>query len=183
MGKQPYIAFLRGINIGGRRVKMERLRASFSALGLEGVRSYIQTGNIFFESAAAADRDALARKIEQHLLAELGYEAPTFLRTVAEVERALRLAPFAHLEATPDTRFLVTFIPRPLPADFKLPFVSPKNDYEILSATPGEVFSLLRLVGGRPSNPALLIEKTCKVKTTSRFYGTTIKILEAAKGV
>ena len=185
MGKSTYIAFLRGINIGGHRVKMERLRELFSGLGLRDVRSYIQTGNIFFESAEADrdDRDALARRIERHLAAALGYEVPTFLRTVAEVEHALRLDPFKHLEPTPDTRFLITFISRPLPDDFKLPLVSPKHDYEILRATPGEVFSLLRLVNGRPSNPATLIEKTCQAKTTSRFYGTTVKILEAAQSV
>jgi uncharacterized protein (DUF1697 family) len=182
MEKKTYIAFLRGINIGGQRVKMERLRELFNGLGLSNVRSYIQTGNIFFESAEI-DRDALTRKIERHLAAALGYEVPAFLRTVAEVEHALRLDPFKHLEATPDTRFLITFISRPLPGDFKLPFISPKNDYEILQATSGEVFSLLRIINGRPSNPATLIEKSCKAKTTSRFFGTTIKILHAARGV
>jgi uncharacterized protein (DUF1697 family) len=181
MEKQTYIALLRGINIGKRRVKMEQLRALFSGLGLAAVRSYIQTGNIFFESADA-DRDALARRIEQHLAAALGYEVPVFLRTIAEVEHALQLDPFKHLEATPDTRFLITFISRPLPVDLKLPLTSPGNDYEILQATPGEVFSLLRIIDGRPSNPAPLIEKSCKGKTTSRFFGTTIKILQAAKG-
>jgi len=181
MKKKTYIAFLRGINIGGQRVKMERLRELFSALGLADVRSYIQTGNIFFASSEV-NRDALARKIERHLGDALGYEVPVFLRTVAEVEHALRLDPFKHLEATPDTRFLITFISQPLPADLKLPFISPKNDYEILQATSGEVFSLLRIINGRPSNPATLIEKRCKAKTTSRFFGTTIKILHAAKG-
>ncbi|MDQ1590262.1 MAG: hypothetical protein QOG71_889 [Pyrinomonadaceae bacterium] len=180
MKTNTYIAFLRGINIGGQRVKMERLRELFSGLGLTGVRSYIQTGNIFFESADAS-RDALTQRIERHLAAALGYEVPTFLRTIAEVERALRLDPFKRLEPTPDTRFLITFISRPLPDDLKLPLVSPKADYEILRATPGEVFSLMRLVNGRPGNPATLIEKICKAKTTSRFFATTVKILEAAK--
>ena len=56
-----------------------------------GVRSYIQTGNIFFESGdGGGDRAALARNIEGHLVAALGYEVPVFLRTIAEVEQALR---------------------------------------------------------------------------------------------
>jgi len=182
MERTTYIAFLRGINIGGQRVKMERLRAFFSELGFGNVRSHIQTGNIFFETAEP-DRGAVSRKIEQHLAASLGYAVPAFLRTVAEVEDALQLDPFKHLTATPDTRFLITFISRPLPATLKLPHISPRNDYEILLATPGEVFSLLRIVEGRPGNPATFIEKTCGAKTTSRFYATTVKILEAAKNV
>jgi hypothetical protein len=83
--------------------------------------------------------------------------------------------------ATADTRFLITFIPQPLPVDFKLPLVSPKNDFEILRATSGEVFIVMRLVNGRPGNPAAFIEKTCQVKTTTRFFGTTAKMLQAAK--
>lgn len=179
-----YIAFLRGINIGGHRVKMERLRELFSELGLTNVRSYIQTGNVFFEkSADATNRAALTGEIEQHLHRSLGYEVPVFLRTLVEVEHVLQLDPFAHIEPAPDIRLLITFIPQPLPATLKLPFVSPKQDYEILHATPGEVFSLLRIIDGRPSNPAAFIERTCKVKTTSRFFHTTAKILQAAKGV
>ena len=88
-----YIAFLRGINIGGHNVKMEHLRELVGELGLTHVRSYIQSGNVFFETTEA-DRACLTRKIEEHLRAALGYEVPTFLRTVAEVERALRLDPF-----------------------------------------------------------------------------------------
>jgi uncharacterized protein (DUF1697 family) len=180
MRKSNYIAFLRGINIGGHQVKMELLRDLFRELGFTSVGSYIQTGNVFFETTEN-DRARLAHKIEQHLDAALGYAVPTFLRTIAEVEHAVQLDPFKGFEATPDTRFLITFIPQPLPDDFKLPLSSPKGDFEILHSTPGEVFSVMRLVNGRPSNPAAYIEKTCKVKATTRFFGTTIKILQAAK--
>jgi uncharacterized protein (DUF1697 family) len=175
-----YIAFLRGINVGGHRVKMERLRELFEELELRNVRSYIQTGNVFFETAEI-DRARLTRKIEAHLLAALGYEVPAFLRTIAEVEAALRLDPFKPIEATSETRFLITFIPQPLNGALVLPYAAPKNDFEILQATSGEVFSVMRLINGRPANPAAYIEKTCKVKTTSRFFATTVKILEAAK--
>ncbi len=186
MKTTKYIALLRGINIGGHRVKMDHLRELFSNIGVANVRSYIQTGNIFFETLDAdatnrAARAALTGKIEQHLSTALGYEVPVFLRTIAEIERALQLDPFKHIEPSPDTRFLITFIPQSLPDSLKLPLSSPKGDYEIIHATSGEVFSVLRLIDGRPSNPAAFIEKTYKVKTTSRFFGTTIKILGAAK--
>lgn len=180
MKATKYIAFLRGINVGGHRVKMEQLREIFSELGFTNARSFIQSGNIFFETTET-NRAALTGKIEQHLLAALGYEVPVFLRTIAEVEHALQLDPFKDIEATSDTRFLIVFIPQPLPDDLKLPLSSPKNDYEILQATPGEVFIVMRQINDRPGNPAAFIEKTCKVKTTSRFFGTTVKILEAAK--
>jgi uncharacterized protein (DUF1697 family) len=171
---------LRGVNIGRHQVKMEQLRELFRELGFSSVHSYIQTGNVFFETTGS-NCVALTRKIEQHLNKALGYEVPAFLRTISEVENALQLDPFKHLEATSDTRFLITFVPQPLPDDFKLPLVSPKNDFEILQATSGEVFIMMRLVNGRPGNPVAFIEKTCKVKTTTRFFGTTAKMLQAAK--
>jgi len=39
----------------------------------------------------------------------------------------------------------------------------------------------VKIIDGRPSNPVALIEKTAKMKTTSRFFHTTIKILQAAQ--
>lgn len=175
-----HIAFLRGINIGGHRVKMEQLRVFFSELGLSNVRSYIQTGNIFFDTTEI-DRASLTNKIEQHLSAQLGYAVPVFLRTIAEVERAVMLDPFREVEVTTDTRLLITFIPQPLSNTLKLPHYSSRGDYDILHATTGEIFSVMRLIDGRPSDPARFIERTCKMKTTSRFFPTTIKILDAAK--
>lgn len=180
METTKYIAFLRGINIGGHNVKMERLRELFSQLGFADVRSYIQTGNIFFETTET-DRAALARKIELHLFADLGYEVPTFLRTVREVEQILRLEPFKDIEVTPDTRLFIIFISESLPNDLPLPLSSARGDFEIIAMTPNEAFAVMRLIDGRPGNPAALIEKTFKVKTTSRFFGTTVKILQAAK--
>lgn len=175
-----YIAFLRGVNVGGRVVKMERLRGLFSEMGFTHVRSYIQSGNVFFETTET-NPAALTRKIEQRLLDALGYQVSTFLRTLPQVERALQLDPFQQVEVTPDTRLFLLFISEPLPSDLALPFRSPRNDFEIVQATPSEVFVVSRLMNGKPGNPVAVIEKTFQVKTTSRFFGTALKILQAAK--
>lgn len=175
-----YIAFLRTINVGGHVVKMERLRALFNELGCTDVRSYIQSGNIFFRSNVA-DRAALTRQIEQFLGASLDYAVPVFLRTVPELEHILQLDPFRHVEVTPDTRLFIIFTSEPLPADLTLPCYSPKRDFEIVQTTPGAAFVVLRLVNGRAGNPAAFIEKTFKVKATARFFDTTAKILHAAR--
>ena len=57
-----YIAMLRGINVGrGKVVKMERLRASFAALGFGEVRTYVQSGNVVFQPERKSE---LTRTIE-----------------------------------------------------------------------------------------------------------------------
>jgi uncharacterized protein (DUF1697 family) len=79
-----FVALLRGINVGGHRVKMAQLRALFTDLGLEDVATFIASGNVAF-SSRARNRDGLRRRIERHLAKELGYDVATFLRTPAEL--------------------------------------------------------------------------------------------------
>jgi uncharacterized protein (DUF1697 family) len=179
-GKVTYIAFLRAVNVGGRVVKMERLRELFAQLGCTGVRSYIQTGNLFFETEET-DREALTSQIEAHLLAALGYDVATFLRTIPEVERSLALDPFKEVEVRPDTRLHVIFTSQPLPSDLALPLLSPKGDCELVQATPGEVFVVARQPPGQATNLTAFIEKTFKIRATARSFTTTIKILAAAR--
>lgn len=171
------------MNVGGRFVKMEKLRGLFEELGLTTVRSHIQSGNVFFETTdktSKAAREALQRRIEKHLAEQLGYEIPVFLRTMEEVEAALAVDPFKDIKVTEDIRLVVLFLSEPLPDGASLPWESPKGDATILAATRGEAFVVVRQ-DGRPGNPAAVIEKTFKIKVTGRFWGTTAKILQAAK--
>lgn len=78
-----YVAFLRAINVGGRVVKMERLREAFEELGLAKVETFIASGNVIFQSRFEAAM--LERKIEKHLEKTLGYEVTTFIRSDSEL--------------------------------------------------------------------------------------------------
>jgi len=174
-----YIALLRGINVGGHTVKMERLRELFEELGLTNVRSYIQTGNIFFETEET-DRALLTESIERHLHQALGYEVLTFLRTIEELEQLLELDPFEGMEVTPDMRLCVTFVADPILDDLALPLYSPKRDIQIVHATKHEAFVVWYIIGGKPPGGQFL-DKTVGRRTTTRFFHTTAKILKAAK--
>jgi uncharacterized protein (DUF1697 family) len=92
-----YIAFLRAINVGGRVVKMDRLRALFTELGFERVETFIASGNVVFD-ADETDAAALETRIEAHLKRALGYEAATFLRTPAQVAAAAEHEPFPRVD-------------------------------------------------------------------------------------
>ena len=88
-----YIAFLRGINLGKRRVKMDVLRAHFGALKFKDVETFIASGNVIF-SARATDPEKLATTIAAHLERSLGYPVDPFLRTRSEVSAITALHPF-----------------------------------------------------------------------------------------
>lgn len=175
-----YIALLRGVNVGGHQVKMDRLRDLFGEVGLSGVRTYIQTGNVFFDTSDE-DRAALTQRIETRLRAALGFEVPAILRTVEEVERTLALDPFTDTEITPDMRLNVVFAARPIPSGLDLPAWSAKRDMEIRRTTERDAFVVWYLKDGRPPSSATFLEKTLGSAVTSRFLHTTVKILDAAK--
>jgi len=78
------VAFLRAVNVGGRVVKMDALRAAFEALALAHVETFIASGNVIFDSRTR-DLAALERKIEAHLRQGFGFEIDTFVRTLDEV--------------------------------------------------------------------------------------------------
>lgn len=174
-----YIALLRGINVGGHAVKMDRLRELFVELGLHNVRSYISSGNIFFETDDT-DRAHVTARIEQHLHDALGFQVPTFLRTVAELESILLQEPFGGVEPTEDTRLCVAFTKQPIPDNLHFPIASSKNDMELIAANPYEAFIVWHIINGRPPS-GKFAEDIVPSANTTRFYHTLAKILTAAK--
>ena len=89
-----YIAFLRGINLGKRRLEMAELRRLFAQLKFTDVETFIASGNVIFASKLADSRK-LEAQIEGHLQESLGYPVDTFIRTRAEVAAISRYRPFA----------------------------------------------------------------------------------------
>ena len=79
-----YIAFLRAINVGGRNIKMETLRGHFEALGLKNVETFINSGNLIFETRATRPA-SLEKKIEAHLEPLMGYHVAAFIRSAEEL--------------------------------------------------------------------------------------------------
>ena len=88
-----YAAFLRGINVGGRRLTNARLVSCFERIGVEGVATFRASGNVVF-AADEADVAKLAARIEQALARDLGYDVQTFLRTGEQVRAIARHDPF-----------------------------------------------------------------------------------------
>ncbi len=89
-----YVAFLRGINLGGRRIKNDDLRARFEELGFAEVTTFRASGNVIFGIEKGEGEVALAERIEAGLSEALGYEVPAFLRSAAEVGEIRAHDPF-----------------------------------------------------------------------------------------
>lgn len=97
-----YIALLRGINVGGKKIiKMADLKKLFEALGLCNVQTYIQSGNVLFKSKE--NEEVLRKKIEEEIELAFGYSVAVVLRAAEELEKIINKCPFTEEEMTKAT--------------------------------------------------------------------------------
>jgi uncharacterized protein (DUF1697 family) len=94
MDKMKYIAFFRGINVGGRHmVKMAELRQLFTDLNFHEVKTYIQSGNVFFSSDIK--KAQLPKIIEAAFMEKFGFGSSVVIRTDAEITDIIKSIPFS----------------------------------------------------------------------------------------
>jgi uncharacterized protein (DUF1697 family) len=103
-----FVALLRSVNVGGRKVNMKELAALFTELGYADVVTYIQSGNVVF-STTSRSSTVVERAIETRIKRDLGIEVKTLVRPKAELHRVLRNNPFLRTKADP-SKLHVTFL-------------------------------------------------------------------------
>ncbi|HEX8269575.1 MAG TPA: DUF1697 domain-containing protein [Flavobacterium sp.] len=175
---KKYIALLRGINVGGHKsIKMETLRNTFSELPFQNVSTYIQSGNIIFNSAES-DQKALSDHIAAHIQKHFSFDVPVIVVTPIELKNIIGSNPFA--DRTTD--------------DAVQPYIAFLSD----DANPENLFELEQIDFGKDewrygkkclyisyfdsaANTKLensLIERKLKVQSTVRNWKTVKKLLE-----
>jgi uncharacterized protein (DUF1697 family) len=93
-----FVAFLRGMNLGGRRISNDDLRAAFEGLELTEVATFRASGNVIFDGPDGVGGTDLSAKIEAGLADALGYEVPVFLRSCEQVSKIASREPFPAAE-------------------------------------------------------------------------------------
>lgn len=100
--KMRYIALLRAVNVGGQhKIKMTDLRDTLESIGLQQVQTYIQSGNILFESNAA--ESALQTQISNSIEDRFGFPVDVILRTSTELANLVENSPFLELGESGET--------------------------------------------------------------------------------
>jgi uncharacterized protein (DUF1697 family) len=89
-----YVAFLRGMNLGERRITNDDLRSHFEALKCKEVATFRASGNVIF-AADGEPPSKLTARLEDGLAEALGYEVPVFLRSAKELLAIAAHEPFA----------------------------------------------------------------------------------------
>src|SRR3954467_1393283 len=91
---EHYVAFLRGINLGNRRIKNPELVKHFEAMGFEEVATFRASGNVVFADPSGDSEAKLQGRVEAELDARLGYDVAVFLRSFEEVAAIAAREPF-----------------------------------------------------------------------------------------
>jgi uncharacterized protein (DUF1697 family) len=180
-GMAKYIAMLRGINVSGHKIiKMEQLRASFTAIGFSNTKTYIQSGNIIFE--ASNDSSAsLSEKISQRILSDFGFSVPVTLRTAKEMEQIIKRNPFLSMPAIDHSKLHVTFLsddPPKKALEQLLPLASKPEQVRIMGQ---EIFLYCPNGYGITKLSNTAIEKKLFVGATTRNWKTVNTLLAMAQ--
>jgi uncharacterized protein (DUF1697 family) len=174
-----WIAFFRGINVGGNnKLPMKELAALLAGEGLSDVATYIQSGNAVFRSARATAA-SLEKRIGAAVAKQHGFQPRVLVLSVAELEQAIAANPFP--QADEDPKRLHLFFLAQKPSSAKLDALEKlKADSEAF-ALIDKVFYLYTPEGFGVSKLAERAEKHLGVDATARNWRTVGKVLEMAR--
>ena len=175
-----YIALLGGINVSGRRVKMDHLRHLFEQLGFLNVETFIASGNVFFKSTEQNSR-ALQTLVERHLEAELGFKVPTFIRTPEDLSVVAANWPF-HEPLSPGHTLSIMLLDEPLAEEMEQALVAYQTPMDAFRVSGQEVYWLCRgkitesmvnwkLLGKGVTLPRLTVRNVTTIRKLASKYG------------
>ena len=171
------VAFLRAINVGGRFLKMADLAGHFTSLGLANVTTYINSGNVLFESRATR-LDRLEANIERDLEPLLGFKSEVFLRRSEEVHAVAATAK-EHRAVLPEQGEVnVAFLNSPLSAEQSTALAALKNDLDDFAHTCREIYWLCRGNQMQSKFSNAVLERRLKLRTTFRRVSMLTKLSE-----
>jgi uncharacterized protein (DUF1697 family) len=172
-----YLVLLRGINVGGNNIiKMTDLKTSFEKMGFSDVVTFIQSGNIIFNSEEK-NKTALVIRIEKTLSETFNYNAKVVTVTYKEIKNAVDNAPPGFGKDPGKYRYDVIFLKEPLTAKDAMKIVKTKEGVD--SAFEGKnvlYFSRLTVKASQSRLSKIIVTSEYKYMTI-RNWNTTTKLL------
>jgi uncharacterized protein (DUF1697 family) len=175
------ISLLRGVNVSGNNIiKMEELRKLYASMGLRDARSYIQSGNVVFQTD---ERDllALAKLIGDGIERKFKCRPDVILRTTAEMRGAVARNPFAKRRDVEPAKLLVTFLAGEPGKEARDKVLEIKTDPEEMKILGREIYIHFPNGMGQSKLSWIAITKALKTTGTGRNLNSVMKLLEMAE--
>lgn len=171
-----YAAFLRGINVGGRKIiRMDELNSFFISGGFTGVKTLIQSGNVVFFSEIS-DKASVRDKVEAMLLSSLGYPVKSFILSFEELNMISGSDPFKGILKSTKVKFYISLLYAEPSTGLKLPMFSAKKDLELFRIEGNIAYILSHEINGSFGFPNNFVEELTGMKATTRNWNTIEKL-------
>ena len=177
-----YLVLLRGINVGGKNIiKMADLKTSFEEMGFSNVLTYIQSGNVLFQSDEK-DKAVLTNRIENGLSNRFSFEAKVVVVSQKELAAIVRAAPEGFGVEEKKFRYDVIFLKEPLTSKEAMKSIRIREGVD--AAFPGKrVLYTSRLIArAAQSYITKIIGTPVYQSMTIRNWNTTTKLLALMEG-
>lgn len=177
MTDRTYIALLRGINVGGKVLKMADLRDAVAELGFADVQTYLQSGNMVFRAAQASNA-AIAGRISDAIRDHKAMDVTVMVRDAVEWEKIIAGNPYRQAHEFPKTvhAFILDQMPEPSRIDMLKAKEAGREEWEIVDGT----LYLHTPDGFGKSVLGNILERTLKVPMTARNWNTVLALADMA---
>jgi len=177
------IAILRGINVGGKRkILMADLKLLFDDLGFINITTYIQSGNVIFNSESKLTDIQITEKIEKAITNKYGFSVPVIVKSAKEIEESIRENPF-YQKQNPDINKLHLTLLKEQPTNeniLKTESYNYEPDKFVIKGKRVFVFCNGKYHQSKLTNN--FFENKLKVPATTRNWKTVLKLVELSKG-
>ena len=173
-----YVALLRGINVGGKNlIKMPALKACFEADGFPNVSTYIQSGNVLFESADGSS-SKLTRRIEEMLAEAFDYVPTVVVRNRRQMRGIVERAPKGFGTEPKEYRYDVFFLREPLTGTAAMKHLPMNPAVDRAHAGTGVLYVSRLAAKATQSRLNRIISSPIYPRVSIRNWNTTTKLLE-----
>jgi uncharacterized protein (DUF1697 family) len=177
MKLKQYLALLRGINVGGNNIiKMVALAASFEKMGFANVKTYIQSGNVIFQTPPT-DLPKLTKKIEAALAKDFNYLPSVVVISSDQLKKIIQTAPQGFGQEPEKFRYDVIFLKAPCTPAEALKSVDTKEGVDQVHAGKDALYFWRLTAKATQSALPKIVQKPVYKSMTIRNWNTTTKLL------
>lgn len=175
-----FLSLLRGINVSGqKKILMKDLKNLFEELDFQNVQTYIQSGNVIFNSRSSKN---LSKKIEQKIIEKYKFQVSVIIRTINELEILIKKNPFTKNKNIDPKNLYLTFLATAPAADQITKLNETNYKPEKFVIDKNEVFIYCPNGYGNAKFNNNFIEEKLKVVATTRNWKVVNELLALMKG-
>jgi len=177
------IAILRGINVGGKRkILMVDLKLLFEDLGFINITTYIQSGNVIFNSETKLTDIQITEKIENAITNKYGFTVPVIIKSIKEIEESIIENPFYQKDNQDINKLHLTLLKEQPTSENQMKTESYNYEPDKFAIKGKNVFIFCKGKYHQSKLTNNFFENKLKVSATTRNWKTILKLVKLSNG-